>query len=141
MLPIVAGATFVAALMYLTTVCTAQAVSNQKLLALSKTNHILAIMHPVTLKIMARIPVGVDTHEVVASLDERTVYLCIYGGDSLHEINVIDLVTQNHLLNIDTRPLFGPHDITFVNGKAWFTAEGSKSVSRYETVTGKLYWI
>lgn len=92
MLSIVAGATFVTALMYLTTVCTGQAVSNQILLALSKTNHILAIVHPVTLKIMALIPVGVNTHEVVASSDERTVYLCIYGGDSLSEINVIDLV-------------------------------------------------
>ncbi|MEP6847117.1 MAG: YncE family protein, partial [Panacibacter sp.] len=55
-------------------------------------------------------------------------------------INVIDLVAQKPLLNIDTRPLFGPHDITFVNGKAWFTAEGSKAIGRYDPVTGKVDW-
>ena len=67
--PKVVCAIFITALMYLTIVCTDQAASKQILLALSKTNHILAIVHPVTLKITARIPVGVDTHEVVASSD------------------------------------------------------------------------
>jgi YVTN family beta-propeller protein len=58
----------------------------------------------------------------------------------LHELNVIDLLAQKPLLNIDTRPLYGPHDVTFVNGKAWFTAEGSKSIGRYDPATGKLDW-
>jgi YVTN family beta-propeller protein len=110
------------------------------LLALSKTNHTLAIVDPATLRIVARIPVGDDPHEVVASSDGTTAYVCIYGGGSFHEINIIDLVAQKPLRNIDTRPLFGPHDITFVNGKAWFTAEGSKSVGRYDPATGKLDW-
>src|SRR3954467_11124982 len=126
--------------MYFTTACKAQSASRQSLLALSKANHTLAIVDPATLKVMARIPVGSDPHEVIASADGKTAYVCIYGGGSLHEINVIDLVTQKPLLNIDTRPLFGPHDITFVNGKAWFTAEGSKAVGRYDPATGKLDW-
>jgi streptogramin lyase len=29
---------------------------------------------------------------------------------------------------------------TFVNGKLWFTAEGTKSVGRYDPATGKLEW-
>ena len=122
---------------YPATKCDAQ---SKTLLALSKTNHTLAIVDPVTLKVTSIIPVGEDPHEVVASSDGRTAYVCIYGGGSLHEISVIDLVTQKPLLNIDTRPLFGPHDITFVNGKAWFTAEGSKAVGRYDPATGKLDW-
>jgi len=118
----------------------AQSTSKQALLALSKANHTLAIVDPATLKIIAKIPVGEDPHEVVASSDGKTAYVCIYGGGSLHELNVIDLIAQKPLLNVDTRPLFGPHDISFVNGKAWFTAEGSKSVGRYDPATGKLDW-
>jgi YVTN family beta-propeller protein len=100
----------------------------------------MAIVDPATLAVLVRIPVGEDPHELVASSDGKTAYVCIYGGGSLHEINVIDLVAQKPLSTIDTRPLFGPHDITFVNGKAWFTAEGSKAVGRYDPATGKLDW-
>lgn len=122
------------------TTCTAQTTPHRSLLALSKTDHLLSIVDPVTLKTVARIRVGEDPHEVVAATDGKTAYVCIYGGGSLHEINLVDLVAQKPLHNIDTRPLFGPHDITFVNGKAWFTAEGTKSVGRYDPVTDKLDW-
>ena len=131
---------FLVTFFYTATECNAQSTPRRSLLALSKTNRMLSIVDPATLNIIARIPVGEDPHEVVASTDGKTAYVCIYGGGSLHEINAIDLVAQKPLLNIDTRPLFGPHDITFVNGKAWFTAEGSKAVGRYDPATGKLDW-
>jgi YVTN family beta-propeller protein len=140
MFRLVAVNVFLVTFIYSATECNAQSTPRRSLLALSKANHTLAIVDPVTLKVIARIPVGEDPHEVVASSDGRTAYVCIYGGGSLHEINIIDLVAQKPLLNIDTRPLFGPHDITFVNGKAWFTAEGSKSIGRYDPATGKLDW-
>ncbi len=122
------------------TVCSAQSASRKTLLALSKTDHTLAIVDPVSLKIVARIPVGEDPHEIVASPDGRTAYIAIYGGGSLYKLNVIDLVAQKPLADIDTRPLLGPHDLTFAIGKLWFTAEGSKSVGRYDPSTGKLDW-
>lgn len=131
---------FMITFIYTATESNAQSTPKRSLLALSKSNHTLSVVDPVTLKIIARIPVGEDPHEVVASSDGRTAYVCIYGGGSLHEINLIDLVAQKPLRTIDTRPLFGPHDITFVNGKAWFTAEGSKSIGRYDPATGKLDW-
>jgi YVTN family beta-propeller protein len=89
---------------------------------------------------IARVPVGEDPHEVIASADGKTAYVSIYGGGSLHELNVIDLVAQKPLKNIDTRPLFGPHGLTFVDGKVWFTAEGSKSIGQYDPATDKLSW-
>jgi DNA-binding beta-propeller fold protein YncE len=122
------------------TECSAQATPKRSLLALSKANHSMAIVDPVTLQVIARIPVGEDPHELTADADGRRAYVCIYGGGSLHEINVIDLVAQKPLLSIDTRPLYGPHDISFVNGKLWFTAEGSKSVGRYDPVSARLDW-
>jgi YVTN family beta-propeller protein len=128
------------ALVYSVTECVAQSTPPRALLALSKADHILAIIDPITLKVIARIPVGSDPHEVIASSDGKTAYVSIYGGGSLHELNVIDLVAQKPLANIDTRPLFGPHGLMFIGGKVWFTAEGSKSVGRYDPVTGKLDW-
>ena len=136
----VSASFFLVLLILMTNLCNAQSTPKRSLLALSKTNHTLAIVDPATLNIIVRIPVGEDPHEVVASSDGKTAYVCIYGGGSFYELNVIDLVAQKPLVNIDTRPLYGPHDITFVNGKAWFTAEGSKSVGRYDPATGKMDW-
>ena len=112
----------------------------RSLLALSKADHTLAIVDPATLKVIVRVPVGQDPHEVIASSDGKTAYVSIYGGGSLHEINVIDLVAQKPLFNIDTRPLFGPHGLAFADGKLWFTAEGSKCVGRYGPGTKKVEW-
>ena len=131
---------FLASFVFFVTACQAQSTPKQSLLALSKANHTLAIVDPVTFKVIIRIPVGEDPHEVVASADGKTAYVCIYGGGSFYEINVIDLLTQKPLRTIDTRPLFGPHDISFVNGKAWFTAEGSKAVGRFDPATNKMDW-
>jgi YVTN family beta-propeller protein len=120
--------------------CNTQSQPRQMLLALSKADHTLAIVDPATLKVMARVPVGEDPHEVIASTDGKTAYVSIYGGGMLHEINVIDLLAKKPLTNVDTRPLYGPHGIEFANGKVWFSAESSKAVGRYDPVTGKLDW-
>lgn len=119
----------------------AQSTPARTLLALSKSDHVLAIIDPVSLKIVARVPVGPDPHEVIASADGKTAYVTIYGGGSLHELDVIDLVGQKGLATLDTQPLMGPHGITFVDGKVWFTAEGTKTVGRYDPATGKFDWV
>ena len=46
-----------------------QVAQHPVLLALSKTDHTLSIVDPVTLKIIAKMPVGPDPHEVIASAD------------------------------------------------------------------------
>jgi streptogramin lyase len=112
-----------------------QAQRSQTLLALSKADHTLSIVDPKTLTILARIPVGEDPHEIIASSDGKTAYVANYGGGTLYEINVIDLVNQKQLQTIDTRPLYGPHDVAFVDSKLWFTAEGSKAVGRFDPAT------
>jgi YVTN family beta-propeller protein len=130
----------IATLIFSTMGSRVQSQPQRTLLALSKTDHTLAVVDPATLKVVARIPVGEDPHEVIASSDGKTAYVSIYGGGSLHELNLVDLVAQKPLRNIDTRPLLGPHGLTFVYGKAWFTAEGSKAVGRYDPVAGMLDW-
>lgn len=114
--------------------------SPSTLLALSKGDHTLAIINTATLKVIARVPVGPDPHEVVASSDGKFAYVSNTGGGKSYEINVIDLVAQKALPSIDTRPLIGPHGLMYADGKLWFSAEGTKSVGRYDPATGKLDW-
>ncbi|HEY9128189.1 MAG TPA: cytochrome D1 domain-containing protein, partial [Acidobacteriaceae bacterium] len=45
------------------------------------------------------------------------------------------------LRDIDTGALNGPHGLTFVGGKLWFTAEGAKAIARVDPATQKIEWI
>jgi YVTN family beta-propeller protein len=120
---------------------TNQLTPKRALLVLSKAAHTLAIVDPSTLKVVARAPVGADPHEVIASSDGKTAYVSNTGSGRFHELNAIDLVAQKPLPNIDTGALIGPHGLTFVGGKVWFTAEGAKSVGRYDPQTSQFDWI
>lgn len=120
--------------------CSAQPVS-RTLLALSKTDHTLAIVDPVKLEVLARVPVGPDPHEVVASSDGSMAYVSNMGGGRLHELNIIDLKARKPLPIYDTGPLTGLHGLDFRGGKLWFTAEGAKSIGRYDPKTGAVDWI
>ena len=111
------------------------------LLALSKTDHTLAMVDPASLKVIARLPVGSDPHEVIASSDGTKAYVTIYGGGSLHELDILDLVGQKALPAYDTKPLMGPHGVDYAGGKVWFTAEGSKAIARYDPATGQTDWM
>lgn len=113
----------------------------QSLLVLSKHNHTLSIVDPQSLKVVASAPVGQDPHEVIASEDGKTAYVSIYGGGAFHVLNVIDLVNGKALRDIDTGALNGPHGLTFVGGKLWFTAEGAKAIARLDPATEKIEWI
>jgi DNA-binding beta-propeller fold protein YncE len=123
--------------------CAAQSTPTPQrtLLALSKTDHTLAIVDPASLKVIARLPVGTDPHEVIASADGTRAYVTIYGGGSLHELDILDLVGQKALPSYDTKPLFGPHGVVFEGGKVWYTAEGSKAIGRYDPATGQTDWV
>ena len=52
----------------------AQTTPQRALLALSKHDHTLAIVDPTSLKVINRLPVGSDPHEVIASADGTRAY-------------------------------------------------------------------
>lgn len=110
------------------------------LLALSKSDHNLVMLDGANLRVISRVPVGPDPHEVVASADGTRAYVSNTGGGHFHELDVIDLVAHRALSTVDTVPLLGPHGLAFVGGKVWFTAEGSKSVGRYDPATSRVDW-
>jgi YVTN family beta-propeller protein len=119
----------------------AQATPRATLLALSKQDRTLSIVDPASLKILARIPVGDDPHEVIASADGKTAYVSNYGSGAFHTLAVIDLIGKQRLPSIDLGALRGPHGLDFAQGKVWFTAEAAKAIGSYDPATSKIDWI
>ena len=108
---------------------------------LSKHDHTLSIVDPSTLQVTAKMPVGNDPHEVIASTDGATAYVSNYGFGAFNTLTAVDLAGRRTLGTIDLGPLHGPHGLTFVAGKTWFTAEGAKAIGRYDPATKKVDWI
>jgi YVTN family beta-propeller protein len=119
----------------------AESTPREALLVLSKGEHTLAIVDPSNLNVIARAPVGEDPHEVIASTDGKLAYVSNYGGGAYNTLAVIDLVGQKALPSIDLGPLRGPHGLTFVGGKTWFTAEAAKAIGSYDPAKKKVDWI
>jgi YVTN family beta-propeller protein len=117
---------------------TAQSTPARTLLALSKHDHTLAIVDPTTLKVIARLPVGPDPHEVIASGDGTKAYVSIYGFGRYHTLSVLDLAAKKALPEIDTGALNGPHGLAVASGNIWFTAEGAKAVARFNPATNTI---
>ncbi|MGA8638966.1 MAG: YncE family protein [Candidatus Sulfotelmatobacter sp.] len=111
------------------------------LLILAKQDGMLLIVDPASLQVIARVPVGKDPHEVIASSDGKTAYASNYGFGAYNTLAVVDLVAQKALPPIDLGALRGPHGLTFVGGKAWFTAEGAKAIGSYDPATKSVDWI
>jgi len=104
----------------------------EALLVLAKRDRILAIVDPSTLAVVARVPVGDDPHEVVATEDGRTAYVTSYGHGTFHTLSVVDLVAQEPLPPVDLGALRGPHGIVVRRGSVWFTAEGARAVGSFD---------
>ncbi|HEV2214644.1 MAG TPA: YncE family protein [Terracidiphilus sp.] len=121
--------------------CAAAQTPKQALLVLSKTDHTLAIVNPATLQVVARVPVGPDPHEVIASADGQMAYVSNYGFGKYHTLARIDLIDHRQLSYVDLGPLTGPHGLEFKHGEVWFTAEGAKVIGRYDPATGKVDWV
>lgn len=113
------------------------------LLVLEKADRSMAIVDPLSLKVVGRVPVGDDPHEVVVSEDGSTAFVSNYGafGTPLHTISVVDVVHRQALPPIDLSPLLAPHGLDVSNGKIYFTAEISKAIGRIDASTRKVDWV
>ena len=119
----------------------AAATPSPSLLVLSKGERVLSIVDPVSLRVVAQIPSGVDPHEVVASADGTLAYISNYGSGAYNTITVVDLVRQTGSHVIDLGALRGPHGLEFANGKVWFTAEAARAIGSYDPATRTIDWV
>ncbi|SFR97675.1 40-residue YVTN family beta-propeller repeat-containing protein [Granulicella pectinivorans] len=111
------------------------------LLVLAKKDQALAIVDPGTMKVVAKVPVGVNPHEVIASADGRTAWVSNYDNGSAHTITVVDLATRKVVKTIDLGPVWGPHGFFVADGKTYFTAERSKLIGRIDPATETVDWL
>jgi YVTN family beta-propeller protein len=112
------------------------------LLVLNKSINSLAIVDPVTLQVLGRVPTGVGPHEVAASADGRTAYVANYGDrDTIGEtLSIIDIASRKELQKLELGDLKRPHGIAVSNGKVYFTSEIKQSVARYDPKSNKVDW-
>ena len=120
--------------------------SSSSLLVLNKDDNALAVVDPVSLKLIATVPTGVAPHEVAVSDDGRWAYVSNYGtfgpsGKPGHTISVIDLVLKKEVQRVDLGALGRPHGIEFAEGEVYFTAELNKAIARWHPGTNQLDWV
>lgn len=123
------------------------------LLVLNKADSELAIVDPGTLKVVGKVKTGPIPHEVAASADGKIAVATNYGphqdGTTL---SLIDVAAQKEIRRVQLKnltgpngeafgDLIGPHGVEFFDGKAWFTAEGSKKIARYDPATNRVDWV
>src|SRR6516162_2606671 len=119
----------------------AESTPSKALLVLAKTDNTLAIVNPVSMKVVARAPSGPDPHEVTASADGKLAFISNYGGGAYNTITVVDLVGRKTLQAVDLGALRGPHGLWFAGGKVWFTAEAAKVVGSLDPASMKVDWV
>ncbi len=96
----------------------------------------LAIIDPVKLEVVARIPVEAQPHEVAT--DGRFAYISNAGANTA--ITVVDVAGQKRAPSIDTG-LFGSfHGLNVVNGKLYVSHENTRMITRYDPATQKFDW-
>src|SRR6516164_672571 len=99
------------------------------LLVLNKGDNALAIVNPANGRVVGKVPVGRNPHELAVSDDGKLAFSSNMQGNS---ISVIDLAAQKEVHRVELPNLRTPHGLYFAEGKLYFTAEGGHSIARYD---------
>ena len=118
-----------------TSLAAAQTSSSGRLLVLLRNASALAIVDPGSGKVLGRVPTVKDPHEVT------TDGTLAFVGSQIEGIAVIDIAAQKELRRISPGPGSSTHDVLYANGKVYFTAEGYKSIGRYDPVANTIDWM
>ena len=125
------------AILTLAHVAAAQAPSAPRLLVLLRNASALAFVDPASGKVLGRVPVGVDPHEVAVTPDGSMAFV----ASPREGISVIDVRAMKELRRVNTGALSAPHDVLYAGGKLYFTAEGYKTIGRYDPAADKVEWM
>jgi DNA-binding beta-propeller fold protein YncE len=103
----------------------------------------LAIVDPVSGRVVARIPTGIESHEVAVTPDGKLAVVTNTGpySDPGHTLSVIDLKAQKEIRRVDLGALPNPHGLVWRDGKFYFTAEGAKLIARYDPAKDAIDWM
>ena len=116
----------------------------------------LLIIDPVARKVVARVPLSGQPHNIAVSPDGKYAYTsnAIRGTDVKNfpgtasgeplppdSISVVDLETKKEVRVVKLGAGANPHGIWYTAGKVYYTAEGSKTVGRYDPKQDIVDWI
>jgi YVTN family beta-propeller protein len=109
---------------------------------LCKTENTLAIVDPGTLKVLGKVPTGIEPHEIALSPDHKLAVVANYGGPQTGgNLSVIDLAARKEVRTVDLGALRKPHGLMEAGGKFYFTVEGNDAVARYDLKTDRVDWL
>ena len=118
-------------------VAAAQTPSTARLLVLLRNASALAIVDPASGKVLGRVPVGRDPHEVAVTPDGSMAFV----ASPSEGISVIDVRAMKELRRVNPGTLSAPHDVLLAGGKLYFTAEGYKTIGRYDPAANAVEWM
>ena len=120
----------------------ARSAPTPRIAVLCKSESTLALVDPATFAVVARIPTGVDPHEVAVSEDGSRAFVANYGGQQPGStLSVIDLELQKEIRRVDLGALRRPHGLAVVGGKVYFTAEVNNAIARYDPQADRVDWL
>ena len=122
----------------------AQETPSPALLVLHKGENAMAIVDPSSGKVVGRVPVGQDPHELAVSDDGKLAFASNYSGNSAqggNSLSVIDIAARKELHRVELSPLARPHGLWFAGGKLYFTVEASMAIGRYDPASNKVDWV
>src|SRR5436190_4219912 len=132
----------VAAMIVMTSLAARSQSAKPVLVALNKADASLAIIDPVSMKLIAKVPTGDGPHEVVLSSDGKTAFVANYGAQTPgNSISVIDVASAKEVRRFDVSPLQRPHGLRFLGGKLYFTSETNRIIARYDPAANKIDWL
>ena len=109
---------------------------NPALLVGEKNAGRLAIIDPATLKVVARIPVGNQPHEVAT--DGEFAYISNSGASG---VTLVDVAAQSRLPSIDMGVFGTFHGLWVAGGKLYISHEQSRVLTRYNPATARIEWV
>ena len=115
----------------------AQTPSAARLLVLLRNASALAIVDPASGRVLGRVPVGRDPHEVAVTPDGSMAFV----ASPSEGISVIDVRAMKELRRVNPGTLSAPHDVLLAGGKLYFTAEGYKTIGRYDPTANAVEWM
>ena len=121
-------------------VATAQAASGQtSLLVAAIANEKTAVfIDPASGKVVGRVPIDDDAHDVTASTDGKLVFT---ANGTPGTISVVDVATRKELRRVVIGPTSHVSRLTYKNGKLFFSAGEFKIVGRYDPVADRIDWL
>ncbi|MBL8514411.1 MAG: YncE family protein [Betaproteobacteria bacterium] len=121
---------------------TLAAYSAPRLIVLNKSDHTLAVVDPVTLKVLGKVPTGEGPHEAAITADGKFAVVANYGAMKPgNTLSVIDIDTLKEKERVDLGALTRPHGIQWVKDKVYFTSETTRSVARFDPASSKIDWL